>query len=250
MANFFSKAVKSIKKNPLSAVTAGFGGLAAMPLGLAGMAAGAIGGAKVGDIATGGSSIEDLLYGKKTKTKADSVADMVKAGQQKGVGELNSALDTPSDQIIGNQVALEKRGILTAAQDARKNAQRAIAQRGLAGSSLGLAQNRTIDQTAGESTAALNARMPGMVRNQALQDAQTRISQGGLGGANPIQWNTETNRGGGLLDFAGKIAPIAGTVMGMPGVGSLFGAGAQAASGFGGAKPANSMDNFYMNQVR
>lgn len=168
-----------------------------------------------GDILKG-KSFEDVLYGEKKKVKADTVANMVKKGQQKGVSELNSALDsTNAEQLVNQQTESAKKGILASAEDARRNAQAVMARRGLANSSLGLAQNRTITQNAGDQVAEVNARMPGMIRDQKLADAQTRINQGGLGAQNPIQWNTTTNRGGGLLDLAGQLAPIAGSVMGM-----------------------------------
>lgn len=230
---FFSDIVDKVKNNPIKAIGAGFGGLAAMPLGLPGMAAGALGGSKVGGVVEGGS-LEDLLYGKKTKSKADPVADLVKAGQVKGIRELNSALDsTNSEQIVNQQADAAKKGVLASAEDARRNAQTIMARRGLQNSSLGLAQNRTIDQNTGNQIAEVNAKLPGALRDQKLSDAQMRISQGGLGPSNPIQWNPVTGRGGGLLDLAGKIAPIAGMFMGMP----SFGGGGSTPVGATGLRP-------------
>ncbi len=207
MANFFKKitdSVKKIGKNPLDVRAYG-------DLGLATVTAGQVDTHGV----NGMDSFEDVMYGKKTKTDSDAVADMVKAGQMKGISELNKTLDTDATAIVNTQAEQAKEGIVATAADARRNAQRTIAQRGLAGSSLGLAQNRTIDENAGNEIANVNANLPGQIRDQALKDASVRISQGGLGAANPIQWNAETDRGGGLLDTAAKIAPLVGSYYGL-----------------------------------
>lgn len=179
----------------------------------------------------GFGSFEDVLYGKKTKTDADDVAKMVKAGQARGISDFNRTLDGANPEaMVKLEAETAKKGILASAQDARRNAQRVMAQRGLQNSSLGLAQNRTIDQNAGREIASVNAGIPGAITDKALMLNKERISQGGLGASNPIQWNTETNRRGGMLDLAGKIAPIAGMVAGLPSIGSALGSGAAAAS--------------------
>jgi hypothetical protein len=212
MSNFFSKftdSAKNVVKNPLNPRNY-------LDLGLATVTGGQVDTHGVNGI----GSFEDVMYGKKTKVNPDQVADMVKAGQIKGVGELNHALDTPSENIVRQQADQAKTGIIASAQDARRNVQRMMAAHGLANSSLGLAQNRSIDMDAGKQIAGVDAALPGQIRDQQIQDANTRISQGGLGPSNPIQWNTVTNRGGGMLDLAGKIAPLVGSYYGMQNLGA------------------------------
>jgi hypothetical protein len=212
-----TKSVKNITKNPLDLRSYGDLGLSTVTLGQVDT-----------NGINGAGSFEDALYGKKTKTEADDIAKLVKAGQLQGMREFNSALNTPAEDIVRTQAEQSKKGILQSAEDARRNAQRLMAQRGLSGSSLGLAQNRSIDMQAGKDIATINANLPGQIREQKLMDAKERISQGGLGASNPIQWNTVTGRGGGLLDLAGKLAPIAGMVAGLPSFGKT---GVDAAGG-------------------
>ncbi|MDQ3159094.1 MAG: hypothetical protein M3P98_03115 [bacterium] len=160
-------------------------------------------------------SMSDALLGKKSKDiNPDEITNQVRATQSKGIGELNTALDTPSENIVRQQNALQTSGVLSSAQDARRNAQKLMAQRGLAGSSLGLSANRSIDMDAGNQLSAIRAALPGQIRNQQIQDASTRIGVGGInqGGMN---FNTiEGQRSGGILGIAGALAPLAGTVAG------------------------------------
>lgn len=163
-----------------------------------------------------GEGLTDTLLGKKAKTiNPDQIADQIRATQSKGLGELNSALDMGGGgDIARQQNAQEQRGILTAAQDARRNAQRIMAQSGLKGTSLGLASQRSIDQTAGRDLASVNAQLPGQIRNQAIQDAQTRIGAGNVN-QNGVNFNTiEGSRSGGLLGIAQALAPLAGQAAG------------------------------------
>lgn len=177
------------------------------------------------------------LNGKKQPDiKPDDIATSIRKMQERGALELGQALDTPADQVIGEGIERQKKGILSSAQDARRNAQRLMAQRGLAGSSLGLAQNREIDQQAGENIANLNAQAPGMIRDQRIKDAQTRIQVGGIGTGAGINYNTiEGQKSGGMLAMAGALAPLAGTV-----IGGIYGgpvgaaAGNQVGQGIGG----------------
>jgi hypothetical protein len=203
---FFDK-IKSVVKNPTGAILGG--GLGSAAFGVPGM----IGGAVLGGSSNG--SITDMLLGKKSKDiKPDEIANQIRATQSKGIGELNSALDTPADQIIGNQVEQQKKGILTSAQDARRNAQRTMAQRGLQNSSIGLGLNRSIDQQAGRDIASVNASLPGLIRDQKLQDAQTRIGVGNVN-QNGMNFNTiQGARTGGALGIAQALAPLAGSVAG------------------------------------
>lgn len=160
-------------------------------------------------------SFSDVLLGKKAKDiNPDPVSNMIRATQMKGIGELNSALDTPADQIVNRQVEQEKKGVLTSAQDARRNAQRTIAQRGLQNSSLGLGVNRSIDQAAGKDIASINAGKEGLIRNQKIQDASTRIGVGGINQAG-INHNTiQGQRSGGVLGIASALAPLLGSAAG------------------------------------
>ena len=162
-----------------------------------------------------GGSFEDILLGKKSKNiNPDAIANLIRATQTKGVKELNTALDTPSENIVREQNARETKSILASAKDARRNAQATMARAGIAGTSLGLAANRSIDQSAGRDIASVNAQLPGQIRNQKLQDAQTRINVGGVN-QNGMNFNTiEGSRSGGVLGYAAALAPLMGQAAG------------------------------------
>lgn len=182
----------------------------------------------VGGKDVGAGMLGDALLGKKSKTiNPDDIAGQIRATQSQGLNELNSALNNGSGgDIARQQNAQEQKGILTTAQDARRNAQRSMAQAGLKGTSLGLGLNRSIDQSAGRDLASVNAQLPGQIRNQAINDAQTRIGAGNVN-QNGMNFNKiEGSRSGGLLGIAGALAPIAGTV-----AGAMYGGPAGAAAG-------------------
>ena len=159
--------------------------------------------------------ISDILLGKKAKTiNPDAIANQIRDTQSRGIGELNAALDTPSADIVREQATRQKTGVLSSAQDARRNAQKLIAQRGLGGSSIGLGLNRSIDQQAGKDIATIDAQMPGQIRNQQIQDATTRIGVGNVNQSG-MNFNTiEGQRSGGILGIASKLASVAGMVAG------------------------------------
>lgn len=76
--------------------------------------------------------LTDAFLGKKEGgRKADSIAGQLKATQGQGLKELNNALNTDASSIVGQQVEAQKQGVLTSAQDARRNAQKMMAQQGL-----------------------------------------------------------------------------------------------------------------------
>lgn len=201
--------VKKLTKNPL-------GTLAGAAFGPAGMLIG------------GSSSLSDILLGKKQGGySADAISGEIRNAQgqgiasaQKGLGEVNKVLDTPSENIVRQQSALQEKGILSSAQDARRRAQQLMAQRGLQNSSLGLSSDRSITQNQGAQLGAVRAALPGQIRNQQIQDAQTRMSAGqglfaGLGGSQGIRFQgQEGQRSGGLLGIAGSLAPVAGMIAG------------------------------------
>ena len=167
------------------------------------------------EVATGGA--KDLLLGKKAKDiNPDAIANQIRATQAKGLTELNSTLDNSSGENIARLASAQQaKGVLSSAQDARRNAQKMMAQSGLQGSSLGLSSQRSIDQQTGNDIASINAQLPGQIRNQQLQDAQTRIQAGGIN-QNGMNFNKiEGQRSGGLLGIASQLAPIAGTIGGL-----------------------------------
>jgi hypothetical protein len=151
---------------------------------------------------------------------------------RKGLNELDAALDISPEKAVKQQVVTAKKGILASAQDARREAQRVMAQRGLSNSSLGLASNRSITQQQGKDIANVNASMPEQIRQMKLQNAQTRISAGqgmfgAMGGTNGVQMtDVAAKRSGGVLGIAGSLAPIAGSV-----VGGIYGGPMGAAAG-------------------
>lgn len=166
--------------------------------------------------AVAGAKLSDILMGKKSDTiNPDDIANQIRATQSKGIGELNAALDNKNAaQIVGAGAERAKMGILTSAQDARRNAQQGMARMGLKGSSLGLGLNRSIDQEAGNSIAGINAALPGQLRSQELADAQTRINVGGVN-QNGMNFNTiEGARSGGIMGMLSAVAPLAGQAAG------------------------------------
>lgn len=197
-----TKSVSNVAKNPTNASAYGDLGLRTVTGGMVGMD-------------SFGGGLTDALLGKKSGGKnVDPLVPLIRAQQAKGIGELNKALSTPADQIVREQAAQQTKGLITAAQDARRRAQQLMAQRGLQNSSIGLGQDRAITQRLGEQQASLQASLPGMIRSQALQDAQTRIGVGGLGTPTGIQWQKqEGQRSGGALGIASALAPIAGAMI-------------------------------------
>lgn len=181
-------------------------------------------------------SIDDALLGKKAKDiNPDEIANQLRATQSKGLGELNSALDISPEGIVRTGADNAKKSILATAQDARRNAQALMARTGLKGSSLGLANQRSIDQDAGAQVANVDASLPGQIRQQKINDATTRIQAGNpnLAGVN---FNTiEGQRSGGLLGYASAAAPLAG------GIGSIM-------TGSAALKNANTMSGYYAQQ--
>jgi hypothetical protein len=176
-----------------------------------GGAIGALGGAVLGK-----DGLNDLLMGKKSKDiKPDAIANEIRATQSMGLKELNNALNnTNGADVVRQGAAQNVKGVLSAAQDARRNAQKLMAQRGLQGSSLGLSSQRSIDQQSGRDIASINAQIPGQIRNQQIQDATTRINAGGIN-TNGMNFNKiEGSRSGGLLGYASALAPLAGTIGG------------------------------------
>ena len=212
---------KSIKKISKGDITG------AADLGLQAITAGQVNTSGLKDGELGGA-----LNPKSKKTggiKADAIAGMVRETQAKGLNDLNTALDTPADAVVREQAARQSQGVLSAAQDARRRAQTLMAQRGLKNSSLGLASDRSITQNLGQQQAAIQAAIPGQIRSQAINDANTRINAGGLGTPASIQWRdvAPTKQAGtGLLDIAAGFAPLAGSV-----AGGMFGGPAGAAVG-------------------
>lgn len=206
-----------------------------------------LGGAITGGIlGGGGGAVKDFLLGKKKGGfSADEIAGEIRRVQGKGIltaeqglEKLNKAMETDADSIVREQAARQQTGILSAAQDARRRAQQMMAQRGLKNTSLGLASDRSITQSVGEQNAALQAQLPGMIRNQRIADAQT-LQQGGLGtfgglgGSAGVRFHgQEGSRSGGVLGVASALAPLAGTV-----AGGIFGGpmGASMGGQLGGA---------------
>ena len=205
----------------------------------------------------GMGSFNDALLGKKAKDiKPDDIANQIRATQSKGISELNAALDTPSENIVKEQMDRQKKGVIAGVLDQRRAAQRSMARSGLSGSSLGVTADKTIARDATNSLAAIDAATPGAIRNQKISDATTRIGAGNVN-QNGMNFHTiEGQRSGGLLGIASQLAPIAGTIGGMMAGGP---AGAAAGGSIGSAMSGNawtkkavpgSYDDFYMNSVR
>jgi hypothetical protein len=174
---------------------------------------GAIGGIAGGVL--GKEGLNDLLMGKKAKDiNPDAIANEIRNTQSLGLKEFNAALNKPSADIVREQVTREKAGVVSGAMDARRNAQRMMAQTGLKGSSIGLALNRSIDQNATKDMSTIDARIPGAIRNQEIQDATTRINAGGINTSGMNFNKIQGNRSGGLLGYASALAPLAGTIGG------------------------------------
>jgi len=176
----------------------------------------------------GGGNMSDILLGKKQGGQsADAIAAEIRAAQSQGIAsarqgltDLNKALETPADQMVRNQFATQQRGMVTGAEDARRKAQELMARRGLQNTSLGFRAERGAVQDLANQTSALNAQLPGAIRQQQMADAQARINAGQglfgqLGGGAGVQFKpVQSQRSGGLLGIAGAIAPLAGTVAG------------------------------------
>ncbi len=169
----------------------------------------------------GGGGISDFLLGK--EIKPDAIAGDVRGAQSYGIQQamrgskaLEDALSVSADEVVKKQQEAATKSVLTAAQDARRKAQQVMAQRGLAGSSLGLSSDRSITQALGKQLGDIQAATPALLRNQRIADATARMSAGqglfGMTGGAGI--NFGGGRSGGLLGIAGALAPIAGAVGG------------------------------------
>jgi hypothetical protein len=228
-------------------------------MGRIGLALGTGGGSEIANVVSGGkiysgkSSLTDTLLGKKAKTiSPDAITNEIRNTQSMGIKELNNALNKPSENIVREQVTREKAGVVSGAMDARRNAQRMMAQTGLKNSSIGLALNRSIDQSAAKDMGTIDARIPGAIRNQEIQDATTRIGVGGINTGGMNFNKIEGSRSGGLLGYASALAPLAGTIggamMGNPAAGAAAGRGAAslfASPDQAGGRTSASMD--YLN---
>lgn len=217
--------------NPLKKVTSTLKGIAKNPTNFRNYADLGAQSLTFGQVDTKGvnglGGFDDILLGKKSKDiNPDAIANQIRDTQSRGIGELNAALDTPSADIVREQVTRQKTGILSSAQDARRNAQKLIAQRGLGGSSIGLGLNRSIDQQAGKDIATVDAQMPGQIRDQQIKDSITRIGVGNVNQSG-MNFNTiEGQRSGGIMGIASALAPAAGTV-----IGGMYGGPVGAAAG-------------------
>jgi hypothetical protein len=223
-----TKTVKNIAKNPTNVRNYADAAMQAVTLGQVdtnGINTSAVKGGK--DV-----NFKDLLLGKKAKDiNPDDIANQIRATQTQGLGELNSALDTPSENVVREANQRQVNSVLTSAQDARRNAQASMARTGLKGSSLGLATNRSIDQQTGRDVSSINAALPGQIRDQQIQDATTRIGAGGIN-QNGMNFNTiQGARSGGLLGYASQLAPLAGSIGQLMGGMGALNAAKGAASG-------------------
>ena len=187
-------------------------------------------GALTGGILGGaGANVKDFLLGKKSGGfSADEIAGEIRRVQGKGIlsaeqglERINKELEKSGEGVAREQVARQQKGLVTAAQDARRRAQEMIARRGLQNSSIGLAGDRSINKDLGEQTAALQASLPGLIRAQNLQDASTLQQAGlntfgGLGGSAGVRFQgQEGTRSGGALGIASSLAPLAGSIGGI-----------------------------------
>lgn len=168
---------------------------------------------KKGDIIKG-LNVTDALFGKKPDDiKPDDIAKDIRNTQSKGIVNLNTVLDkNTGESVVRAGAENAKTSILTAAQDARREAQASIARAGMGATSLSMANNRSVAQQAGKDIASVEAQIPQQIREQELSDAKTRINVGGIN-QNGINFDTiEGARSGGVLGYAAQLAPMAGSI--------------------------------------
>jgi hypothetical protein len=200
-----------------------------------------------------GGGITDFLLGK--EIKPDAIAGDIRGAQAYGIQQaikgskaLEEELAKPADEIIKKQQEAATKSALTAAQDARRKAQQVMAQRGLAGSSLGLSSDRSITQALGKQLGDIQAATPALLRQQRLSDAAARMSAGtgifGMTGGAGV--NFGGGRSGGLLGIAGAVAPIAGSIGGMMAGGPAGGA----AGGAMGSAASNAITQYQNPNLR
>lgn len=215
----------------------------------------------VGKIASGVTGgLTDALLGKEKKIAPDKISYQINAaknrglaGYTKGLTDYETALaENPADKAIMLGQEAAKTSALTAAQDARRQAQQSMAQRGLQNSSLGLASQRSITQNLGKQLGAIEAQTPGLLREARLGDIQNRMNANSglfsnLGGSGNVRFQSEKSRSGGLLGLASAAAPLVGTIGGfMAGGPAGAGLGAQLGGMFGGGQ-ASGFDDRAIN---
>lgn len=176
----------------------------------------------------------DLLFGKEVGEDPLAGAarrgssDQLTTGRQgltltrRGIAEFNKALDTDAEKLAKTGLQRQVNTLQGSAQDQRRRLQEVIARRGLGGSSIGLAQQRGIQQQLGERVAEARASLPERIQQLRLQRAQSAISSGlqPSGGipAVPIQFG------------GGRQGGIAGLVGGA--IGGIYGGPQGAAAGY------------------
>lgn len=213
-------------------------------MGLGDFAKGALGGGLFS------SKGRDLLLGKKSEGSAASYSELDPM-QKKAMGIYGRELDDLSIKsdpaaIAKSQIAQQERGIRSGAQDAQRQAQQLVAQRGLGRSSVGLNAILGVNRDLNDRIFANRSLETGLANQYQNQFANDRINRlGALSGGINSTLNTRMYtpevkggvRGGGLL---APILGIAGTALG-----AKYGGPAGAAAGYQvGSGIGNSFSNY------
>jgi hypothetical protein len=165
---------------------------------------------------------KDLLFGKKGPAFAPHKmleldaglkrsVDAGRAAQQSALGELTKQ---DSGQIARGQISRGLRGINAASEDAKRNMEARIAQRGMGRSSIGISAAAELDRKAGMDKQSLIGSLEERKRDatRGILDASNRVLAT-PGAQRTVLKGQTPRREGGLLDIASKFAGPAATLM-------------------------------------
>lgn len=176
------------------------GGLAGKVVDPLNMSKGAVGGALGGDM----KGISNLLFGKEVKAQKSGFMPLDQT-QVKALGGYNKLLDQDMKGFADQQIAASERGIRQGGEDATRQAQQMVAQRGLGNSSVGLNAILNQKRDMANQIGANRARLPGLQydMNLANLNSATKGIQDILGSRMYQNGTPGGQRSGGIAGILG-----------------------------------------------
>jgi len=176
---------------------------------------------KVGDIASGGG-LSDILLGRQSKEEKAGYIPLDKL-QVQALGKYGELLNKDTNQLASAAIERNDAGIRAAGDDATRQAQALVAQRGLGSSSVGLNAILNQKRDMGEKLAANRAGLPQLQYDMGLNNLNSATNGlQNIFGSRLYKNGTPTGpRQGGLLPLIGA------------GVGAAYGGPQGAAAGYG-----------------
>lgn len=176
------------------------------------------------------SGVSDLLFGKEAKAQKSGYLPLDQT-QVKALGKYNTLMDTDTKNLAEGQVNRNEAAIRTGGDDATRQAQSLVAQRGLGNSSVGINAILNQKRDMGEKIASNRALLPSLQYDMNLKNlnASTDGIQSILGSRIYQQGNPGGQKQGGIAGLLGA------------GAGALYGGPQGAMAGY---SLGNSIGNF------